>query len=805
MGLIRDTAAAVWRAFNTDGVPATGVHEPVKSEIIALMGNVEDAVVATELAGAVEVKYATKALMDADTSQADGTLALVLLDSTTANNGYWVWDDGGSQWVRSPMLDPADVIADAQAEAVAAVEAEGESQIASILSLSVIDTLSPLAGYEEGWVFCDANGWADPQDYVHRTGLVGSVVRIKIPGADFSGLAGAIRIAEPALPSDFLFAHDARQGDGFYVPNIVTGSPTAFGGNIFGFPTGDIRNASGSQSAPAITKFYATGPGGNTTAARVLYGSTGATFSLINAGTTAPGTTPPAGTYYARLMAKSNTGSSQAARIGCALTPTDETNITITTSWQQFTFTFTSDGTNYSTVALRGDGSNLLDILVDEIEIKTVALAPTFSDVRDWAIRRRAALPGGLLYDADGALDNVTNNGTARAGGYSIIAGPKMTTAVDGSDGQLVEEYTYFVTFKQTTAGNVAVIASTETDAALPLPANTLSIGVAADGTLNTQPVSMAGALDFVVTGKGYMTIMMRVKPGERACNLNDVIIRWGNTASFTPREIRHFLLGGSANTTQLIGSIVADGFVNRYITEDEVIEVNNWIRYNFTGAVAPTVFPEWIFGIGDSRTAAAAPSGDSYFDLQGIGNLFQGGTKQALVRNCAQSGYGAANILAMLTANNPTAGLPVGPGGLVQRIAEAAAGGSPSIVVYGPCGVNNNATVIADPAAYFTASVLPIWQTVKATGSKLVVCTELNAAGIAGWDTARQALNDIMRANSSEYDALADIGALDLGYHNDGGIGDANAFWNDDLHNTQAGHDYMAPTLTAALATLGV
>lgn len=68
---------------------------------------VEDA----QTAGAIG--YATKAEMDADTTQQDGTLALVTNDATASNNAWYRWDDSGSSWVKradfyATTLDPTD-------------------------------------------------------------------------------------------------------------------------------------------------------------------------------------------------------------------------------------------------------------------------------------------------------------------------------------------------------------------------------------------------------------------------------------------------------------------------------------------------------------------------------------------------------------------------------------------------------------------------------------------------------------------------------------------------------------------------
>jgi len=78
---------------------------------------------------------------------------------------------------------------------------------ASMLGLTsggFLDAVSSEAGRDEGWAITDPNGWTIPAWYTANTGTVGTVVRQKVPGADFSGLAGAFRIFEPppVLPYD---------------------------------------------------------------------------------------------------------------------------------------------------------------------------------------------------------------------------------------------------------------------------------------------------------------------------------------------------------------------------------------------------------------------------------------------------------------------------------------------------------------------------------------------------------------------------------------------------------------------------
>lgn len=102
MGTIVNAINAAWRDFVTENVPASGAHEPVKSEIRALGGIIES-VVAT--AGSDISRFATVAAMDAAPGAAAGELAYVYNNAgspSDAANGYYQWS--GSAWVAAPWL-----------------------------------------------------------------------------------------------------------------------------------------------------------------------------------------------------------------------------------------------------------------------------------------------------------------------------------------------------------------------------------------------------------------------------------------------------------------------------------------------------------------------------------------------------------------------------------------------------------------------------------------------------------------------------------------------------------------------------
>jgi hypothetical protein len=90
------TAAEVFRDYETAGVPASGSHQPVKAEIRALLGMYE------QLFGSIGLGYATFAQLAADLNHDANTLAIVYGDPTPALNGIYVKSgaSGSGSWIR---------------------------------------------------------------------------------------------------------------------------------------------------------------------------------------------------------------------------------------------------------------------------------------------------------------------------------------------------------------------------------------------------------------------------------------------------------------------------------------------------------------------------------------------------------------------------------------------------------------------------------------------------------------------------------------------------------------------------------
>lgn len=94
------TAAEIFRDYETDGVPASGHHDPKKSKIRQLLGQYEQIINAFTSNGGLI--YSSKAAMDADLDHADNTMAWVVGDAVAANNGIYRKIVGG--WVRMADL-----------------------------------------------------------------------------------------------------------------------------------------------------------------------------------------------------------------------------------------------------------------------------------------------------------------------------------------------------------------------------------------------------------------------------------------------------------------------------------------------------------------------------------------------------------------------------------------------------------------------------------------------------------------------------------------------------------------------------
>ena len=100
------TVDTVWRDYATGGVPSSGPHKPVKSEIRDLLRPMEAAVSSFLSNGGLV--YATKLLLFGNTTAVPNQMAWVILDPVVANNGIYQKQPSGT-WARVADL-PYDFI-----------------------------------------------------------------------------------------------------------------------------------------------------------------------------------------------------------------------------------------------------------------------------------------------------------------------------------------------------------------------------------------------------------------------------------------------------------------------------------------------------------------------------------------------------------------------------------------------------------------------------------------------------------------------------------------------------------------------
>lgn len=106
-----ETANSVYRDFVTDGVPASGVHDPYKPEIRRLLTGYETIINAFLSNGGLI--YSSKAAMDVDLAHATNSMAWVIGDPVAANNGIYgkVGNSGTGSWTRRADLPFSFIIA----------------------------------------------------------------------------------------------------------------------------------------------------------------------------------------------------------------------------------------------------------------------------------------------------------------------------------------------------------------------------------------------------------------------------------------------------------------------------------------------------------------------------------------------------------------------------------------------------------------------------------------------------------------------------------------------------------------------
>jgi hypothetical protein len=122
MTAITDAANSAVRDFAVAGVPSSGDHEPLKTDIRAVFAVIDAALASLGVNGAITVKKATRSLLYADLAHAADVLAVVYNDATAAYNGIYVkvGASGAGSWSITGLALPSSFAADLAAVLTAA-------------------------------------------------------------------------------------------------------------------------------------------------------------------------------------------------------------------------------------------------------------------------------------------------------------------------------------------------------------------------------------------------------------------------------------------------------------------------------------------------------------------------------------------------------------------------------------------------------------------------------------------------------------------------------------------------------------
>lgn len=196
MGLIADQFDSAFRDSKTEGVPASGVYFPKKSDIRLLGRTIEGA-----LSSAVTsvTRFATVATMNAAPGEDSGSIAYVYANNgstSDAANGYYQWS--GSAWVAAPwVLGSLSGNLDVLDDRVTVTE-DGlkEGKISTGISLESGDAFSQIFGTAQARLVGGVvRGVTYPTGSVGVSGGNGSYVGVSF-GLDLRSYAGSvIRIA----------------------------------------------------------------------------------------------------------------------------------------------------------------------------------------------------------------------------------------------------------------------------------------------------------------------------------------------------------------------------------------------------------------------------------------------------------------------------------------------------------------------------------------------------------------------------------------------------------------------------------
>ncbi len=565
------------------------------------------------------------------------------------------------------------------------------------------------------------------------------------------------------LPITPVYDFTATNSDKLGLINNANKNPPT--NNVLLFSSGEIRDYNNFKKS-TVTRFFADGLVSTGSAAKVdvIAGADNditVPFNLVK-------DLPAGKAYNIKFIARAVTGTAT-IHVGSSYLLAGMTAHALTTTYTTINISIPKTGSR--TVWIKGNNA-AVSFIIDEIQVyEDGDTIPSFASELIAGNRMMPAAIGKSV-GVEGLFIKST------VGNYVIS--PTFPHAKNW------DEITVIVTLASDNLidTNIRFIFNTELDSKFGTSNLSFGLGVSATGEASFGPSIIAtGSLgDISPLGLQVLGTRWRANVNEEKSNLGEVQL------SSSARGLSDFLattfnLLGLAGNSPYKGRVSSITIFDKMLSdEDYFIAVKNAKdRAALYGKAVNKI--NWLISEGDSIPA--------------IGYSF---TK---IQISKEHGGKTVKVLGMATGGNPL-GILVGRlPTLTKRVNEVKlAGHTPLVSVL--IGANDHASLRGttgyySPEEYYTRLV-SYWDLVRATGAKLIACTILPMgsgnlyAGTEGeFERGRLIVNNLIRSDSSKYDGLADIGAVNTFMGKPDAPNVNPEYWVDQTHPNEAGHEQLS------------
>ena len=489
-----------------------------------------------------------------------------------------------------------------------------------------------------------------------------------------------------------------------------------------------------------------------TEALRIAYDGAGTDTLTLSA-------TIPAGQWTLAMDVLSNTGGSCTFKIGVGSTPSAA--LTATTTWSTVTTTLVrTAGADYVTLFTPDSGA--ADITIDNVRlvpgaaagsvtIKAASLSRVSTPLHDGYVIKNTRTPA-----VQGATHRLTFNGEKALTEYTVSMLVRRTEAA------------------LTPETNAMFTANGNTSFSISNPHGTSFFPKFFDAPMISLPAQQWVALTYVYRASGEGSLWVN------GCKL---AVSSAAAATITARYFDFCIYSSTAD--MLLGEIAASQFWDRALSDSEVLALFalNKARAGVAGG-GFTDFGSAYIAEGDSITYGyginPASAGYAFTIGREFSPFLQG-------LNFGVTG----SMLSTLEANPRYAAALAA----IARIVAAGKRPIMSVVI----GTNDASGLTSNALAdAWAARLFAYFDAMRAAGAKVIATTTLDRQ--SGWNqSVRSYLNDLIRAGSSHYDALADLAA-------DASVGAWGAtYYVDATHPSIAGHAVIKGLIKTAIQTVWV